>query len=200
MMAARRGEIMANNSQYAVRSIFVVLFAAIISVGCFISIPLPGGVPVTLQNMLAILAAMTLGGVDGFLASALFLAAGLIGLPVFSGGRGGIAVITGPTGGFLVGYALGALVAGFIAGRPSAGRMVQSARAQVLRLAIASLAGFAVILICGTLRFMFMTGKSLQTTLAVCVVPFLLGDVIKAVLCVFAAAKLRRTTLTLAAA
>lgn len=186
---------MEGNSQYGVRSIFIVLFAAIISAGCFISIPLPGGVPITLQNMLAILAAITLGGIDGFLSVLLFLAAGLIGMPVFSGGRGGVAVIMGPTGGFLAGYALGALAAGLIAGRPGIGP--QRAKHNLTRLIAAATIGLLLIFAAGTLRFMLMTGRSLKTTLTVCVLPFLPGDAIKIVLCVLAAAKLRRTAVRL---
>lgn len=179
------------------RPIFIVLFAAVISAGCFISIPLPGGVPITLQNVLVIIAALTLGGIDGFLATLLFLAAGLIGLPVFSGGRGGIAVIMGPTGGFLLGYAAGALVAGIIAGRPN---MAQTMRRQMLRLAAGAVLGLAVILAVGTVRFMCMTGRSLVESLFVCVVPFLPGDAIKVVLGVIVSAKLRGTALRFQAA
>ena len=73
---------------------------------------------IVLQNILCILCAVLLGGVWGGAPTALFLLAGLIGLPVYSGGSGGIAVWLGPTGGFLPGYLLGAIAAGFIAGRP----------------------------------------------------------------------------------
>ena len=102
----------------ALISSFVALFAAIICVGCFIKIPL-GAVPVVLQNGLCILSGVLLGGILGGAPTALFLIAGLIGLPVYSGGTSGIAVWMGPTGGFLPGYFLGALVAGLIAGKPS---------------------------------------------------------------------------------
>lgn len=169
---------------------FIVLFAAVISAGCFISIPLPGGVPITLQNILVIIAALTMGGIDGFLAALLFLGAGLIGMPVFSGGRGGIAIAMGPTGGFLLGYAAGALVAGLIARKPDT---AHNSKGQIARLALGSVAGLSVILLCGTLRFMCMTGRSLVETLFVCVVPFLPGDAIKVVLGVLVSAKLRST-------
>ena len=61
-------------------------------------------VPIVLQNMMPILASGLLGGFYGTASTALFLIAGLLGLPVFSGGRGGIAHLLGPTGGFLIGY------------------------------------------------------------------------------------------------
>lgn len=195
-------------TRYSTRAVFIILFAAIIGAGCFISIPLPGGVPITVQNMAAILAALVLGGTDGFIACALFLLAGLLGLPVFSGGRGGAAVLMGPTGGFLIGYAAGALATGLIAGRPTGMMPKQTAsdgnggkaagaygkKREAVRLFAASIAGFAIILMCGTARFMWMTGRSLWETLLVCVVPFLPGDAAKIILASLAAIKLRNTT------
>ena len=84
---------------------FIALFAAVICVGCFIMIPL-GPVPIVLQNVLCILTAVLLGGIFAGAPAALFLLAGLIGLPVYSGGSSGIGVWMGPTGGFLLGYLL----------------------------------------------------------------------------------------------
>ena len=66
------------------RSTFTVLFAALICLGCFISIPI-GPVPITIQNMFAILAACILGGLNGAGAVGIFIVLGTIGLPVFSG-------------------------------------------------------------------------------------------------------------------
>ena len=97
---------------------FVALFAAIISVGCFISIPI-GVVPIVLQNALAILSGVLLGTKLAGAPTALFLVAGLVGLPVYAGGASGVAVWMGPTGGFLPGYLIGAIVAGLIAGVPT---------------------------------------------------------------------------------
>ena len=97
---------------------FIALFAAIICVGCFIRIPL-GAIPIVLQNALCILCGVLLGGIWGGAPTALFLLAGLIGLPVYAGGSSGIGVWVGPTGGFLPGYLLGAVIAGFVAGKPS---------------------------------------------------------------------------------
>ena len=113
------------------RTTFIALFAAIICVGCFIKIPL-GLIPVVLQNMLCILCAVLLGGIWAGAPTALFLTEGLIGLPVYSGGSGGLAVWLGPTGGFLPGYFLGAVAAGFIAGRPSVEEKKLSVKQQEL--------------------------------------------------------------------
>ena len=96
---------MSSNFKLSIMPIFVPLFAALITISGFIAFPLPGTpVPIVLQNMMPILASGLLGGLYGTASTALFLIAGLLGLPVFSGGRGGLAHLLGPTGGFLIGY------------------------------------------------------------------------------------------------
>ena len=174
------------------------MFAAIICVGCFIKIPL-GVIPIVLQNVLCILCAVLLGGIWGGAPTALFLLAGLIGLPVYSGGSGGLAVWLGPTGGFLPGYLLGAIAAGFIAGRPSVEEKHVTFK-NVLRLVLAILAGMIIIYIPGVIRFSYWAteaGKipaektALAYTMAACVIPYIPGDILKLAIAVPVALKLR---------
>ena len=180
------------------KTTFIALFAAIICIGCFIKIPL-GVIPVVLQNMLCILCAVLLGGIWAGAPTALFLIAGLIGLPVYSGGSGGIAVWLGPTGGFLPGYLLGAVTAGFIAGRPRIEEKKLTAKI-VLRVSLAVLAGMIVLYIPGVIRFSYWAtaaGKvpqdktTLAYTLAACVIPYIPGDILKIAVAVPVALKLR---------
>ena len=177
---------------------FVALFAAIICVGCFIRIPL-GVIPIVLQNMLCILTAVLLGGILAGAPAALFLLAGLIGLPVYSGGTGGIAVWMGPTGGFLAGYLLGAVVSGFIAGKPSVSEKKVTVKL-VLRISLAVFAGLIILYIPGVIRFSYWAraaGKvpvektALAFTMAACVIPYIPGDILKAVIAIPVALKLR---------
>ena len=177
---------------------FVALFAAIICVGCFIRIPL-GVIPIVLQNALCILCAVLLGGMLAGAPAALFLLAGLIGLPVYSGGTGGLAVWLGPTGGFLPGYLLGAIAAGFIAGKPKVTEKKVTVK-QVVRVSLAVLAGLVIIYIPGVIRFSYWAtaaGKvpvektALAYTMAACVIPYIPGDILKAVIAVPVALKLR---------
>lgn len=180
------------------RTSFTALFAAIICVGCLIKIPL-GVIPVVLQNMLCILCAVLLGGVWAGIPTALFLLAGLIGLPVYSGGSGGIAVWLGPTGGFLPGYLLGAVAAGFIAGRPSVEEKKISLK-NTIRISLAVIAGMILLYIPGVIRFSYWAtaaGKvpvektALMYTLTACVIPYIPGDILKTVIAVLVALKLR---------
>ncbi len=93
----------------------VAVFAALIIVLGFASIPLPTGVPVVLQNLGVILAGAVLGPRLAPLSVLIVIALAAIGLPVLSGGRGGLGVFAGPTVGFLLGWVAVAVVVGLIA-------------------------------------------------------------------------------------
>ena len=185
-------------NKIALYSSFIALFAAIICVGCFIKIPL-GVIPIVLQNIVCILTGVLLGGFLGGAPAALFLLAGLIGLPVYSGGSGGIAVWLGPTGGFLPGYLLGALVAGLIAGKPSVAEKKLTAKT-VVRVSVAIVVGMVVLYIPGVIRFAYWAlgaGKVpaeksvVAYTMGACVIPYIPGDIIKTIVAVPVALKLR---------
>ena len=174
------------------------MFAAIICVGCFIRIPL-GVIPIVLQNVLCVLSGVLLGGLLGGAPTALFLIAGLIGLPVYSGGTGGLAVWLGPTGGFLPGYLLGAVTAGLIAGKPSVEQRKCSVML-VVRVSLAILAGMVILYIPGVIRFAYWAtaaGKvpvdktALAYTMGACVIPYIPGDILKIVIAIPVALKVR---------
>lgn len=177
-------------STTAKKIVFTALFAALTAVCGFISIPVPGTpIPIVLQNMLVVLTGLMLGPVWGVCATLLFLLAGALGLPVFSGGTGGIARLMGPTGGFLYGYALATLAAGTIAQRPRYGR-----KDSAIRLIVATVSGFVVMYVPGVIHFMRVMDKTFGQTMALCVVPYIPGDTVKAVLAVLISAKLRKAS------
>jgi len=95
----------------------VAVFAALIAALAILpGIPVgPLGVPITLQTLGVMLAGIVLGPARGTAAVLLYLVAGLIGLPVFSGFSGGFGVLAGPTAGYLLAFPLAALVAGLLA-------------------------------------------------------------------------------------
>lgn len=170
---------------------FIALFAAIVCIGCFLRIPL-GPVPIVLQNALCVLTGVLLGGVLGGTPTALWLVAGLIGLPVYSGGTSGLGVWAGPTGGFLPGYLIGAIIAGFIAGRPSVEQKKVNA-VTVIRVVAGLLVGMIVLYIPGVFHFSrwaLQAGKvpegvsAFAYTMKACVVPFIPGDLIKFAVCI----------------
>jgi biotin transport system substrate-specific component len=167
--------------------VFTALFAALIAVCGFISIPIPGTpIPIVLQNMLTVLTGLMLGPVWGTASTLLFLVAGALGLPIFAGGTGGIAKLMGPTGGFLYGYALATLVSGIIAQRPVYGK-----KTPLIRLILATVAGFVIMYIPGVIHFMKVMEKTFVQTMTLCVIPYIPGDIVKMILAFLLAAKLR---------
>ena len=92
-------------------------FAAFIAVCAILpGIPTPSGVPITLQTFAVILAGLVLGWRRGGLATLLYVVLGLAGLPIFSGGVGGVAVLAGPSVGYLLAFPFGAALAGVFGG------------------------------------------------------------------------------------
>lgn len=169
---------------------FVALFAVFIFLGSFMRFSF-GPAVIIMQNALCILVAVLLGGVRGVFPVLLWLFAGLIGLPVFSGGRGGISVILQAWGGFYPGEILGSFVAGLIAG---------TNKTQTLKVFLALLAGFLLLYVIGVPWYLYFTvqqGLILATktgilnALLTAMLPCLLADAIKLVICFPLALKLK---------
>ncbi len=172
---------------YRVRDMaYISLFAALIAISTWIYIP--AVVPFTMQVFAVFAAFATLGGRRGTLAVAIYLLLGAIGLPVFSGFRGGLAVLLGPTGGYIVGFVLSGLLYERITAR------FGDASAPML---LALFSGLLLCYVFGTLWFMYVygngTGSSgLRYALGVCVLPHLLPDALKLVLAYVCARKFKR--------
>ena len=145
------------------------LFAALTAAGAYIAVPI-GPVPIVLQNMFVFLAGLLLGSRWGAASVAVYLLAGLVGLPVFAGGTGGIGRILGPTGGFLLGY----LPVVFLIGRLTERRQVS-----IVRDAAAMTAGALLLYACGAPWLKLVTGMPFEKALALGVLPFLPGDALK---------------------
>ena len=194
---------MSSNFKLSIMLIFVPLFAAFIAVSGFIAFPLPGTpVPIVLQNMMPILASGLLGGLYGTVSTALFLIAGLLGLPVFSGGKGGLAHLLGPTGGFLIGYLAAAAFLIIFFRKPgakdlalvSSGKNKSIKLINYLKIIAASFSGFALIYVFGIARFMQLTNRGLFESLSLACLPYLPGDFIKMILVTALIYKLRPVT------
>jgi biotin transport system substrate-specific component len=92
------------------RLVWLSLMAALIAVGAFIQFPI-GPVPFSLQTLFVLLAGLILGSKHGAASAALYVVAGLV-LPIYAGGRSGLNVLLGPTGGYLIGFIGAAYVVG----------------------------------------------------------------------------------------
>ena len=158
----------------------VALFAALMAVmGLIPKIDLPFGVPITLQSLGVMLAGCLLGARRGLQSMALFLLAVAVGLPLLSGGRGGLGVFMAPSAGYLVGYALAAGVTGALMARlPSQTPM----RAAISAFIASVLGGLVFLHALGIAGLMALAKMPLDKALMVDLA-FVPGDLIKCVLC-----------------
>lgn len=169
---------------------FTAVFTALIALGAFIAIPL-GPVPFTLQPLFVLLAGLVLGARLGSLSVIAYLILGLV-APVYSGGTSGLGVLLGPTGGYLIGFVVGALVAGAIS---HGGNAVAS------RYVMAALAGLVPIYTLGATWLAFSLGTTDPLVILVGgVLQFLPFDIIKACVAGLLALSLIRSPLGLPSA
>ncbi len=133
-------------------------------------------VPITLQTFGVLLIGLSYGSRLGALTLAAYLAEGAAGLPVFAGGAGGFQHLGGPTAGYLWGFLAAAWVVGYL--------VEQGWNRSILFLALAALVGNIMLYVPGLLWLNYAFLQSWEKTIAVGLVPFLLGDVIKLVLAV----------------
>ena len=150
-------------------TVFTAMFAALIAVCSILSIPV-GEVPVTLQTFAVCLSAAMLGHRRGVLSVLVYILLGAFGVPVFAGMKGGVGVLMGVTGGYIIGFLLTALIVGLAAERFVRGMIPLAAS-----MAAGVLACYAV----GTGWFMLTAKLPLGETLMLCVVPFLIPDAVK---------------------
>jgi biotin transport system substrate-specific component len=157
------------SAQRLKQMVYASLMAALTAAGAYIAIPI-GPVPIVLQNLFVMLAGLLLGGRWGLISIGVYLLAGAVGLPVFAGGTGGIGKFVGPTGGYLLGFAAAAYLIGVVSERGK-GRIVVDV--------LAMIAGTAVIYAFGVVWLKVVTGMTFSKAVAVGMLPFLIGDVLK---------------------
>lgn len=160
----------------------IAVSAALITICSWISLQI-GPVPVTLQTLAVLAVLMTTGGRRGTIAIAVYLALGAIGVPVFSGFKGGPAAFAGPTGGFLIGFLAAALVYWLLEKLVFA-RLMTSQKKRIIFGFVNSFIFELLMYTVGVIWFMTVyaaqTGPvGLVTVLGWCVIPFIIPDLIK---------------------
>lgn len=149
------------------------LFAALTAAGAYLSFPLYGAVPFSLQVLVVLLAGLVLGARLGALSMAAYLLLGLV-APVYAGGASGIGVLIGPAGGYIWGFIVGAALTGALAQRLR--------RPSFWRLAAAAAAGLAPIYLLGASWLAVSLGTTDPSLILWGgVAQFLPGDVLKVV-------------------
>jgi biotin transport system substrate-specific component len=145
-----------------------IVFAALTFVGANIVIPLQP-VPITLQTMFVALSGAILGKRFGALGQSLYLGAGVFGLPVFAGSAAGLAIVAGPTGGYLLGFLIAPMVIGALIRR----------RQSVWWQFAVFYVGSQIILGLGVLHLSVFYTHSIADALRLGYVPFIVGDFLK---------------------
>lgn len=166
--------------------VLIALFAVLMAVCSWISVPLT--VPFTLQTFGLFLTVGVLGGKRGTLAILIFILLGAIGLPVFSGFTGGIGILAGTTGGYIVGFLLSGLAMWGL--EKLIGRKTWA-------LAVSMICAMVIYFVFGTIWFMAVytstTGTiGLMAVLGWCVIPFIIPDILKLILALMLSNRLRR--------
>ena len=163
----------------------IALCAALLAPCAWLSVPTQP--PFTMQTFGVFLTLLLLGAKDGTIAIGLYILLGALGVPVFSGFNGGMGALMGPTGGYIVGFLLICLIFGLLCGK-GAGLWLK---------ALALLLGLAVCYAFGTLWFVNVYGDmkgpiSTLTALSMCVFPFIVPDLAKLALALWAGKRLEK--------
>ena len=166
---------------------YIALFAVLMAVCAWITVPLPKPlVQFTLQTFAMFMALTTLGGRRGLYAMVVYLLLGAVGVPVFSGFRGGLGVLLDTTGGYIIGFAAAALVYWLLTAKLGDSLPVKIA-ACVLGL------GYAF----GTAWFLVLYARTtgpigVTTALSWCVLPYIVPDLLKLALAVVLSGRIKK--------
>lgn len=160
----------------------ISLFAALTAVGAFLSLPLQP-VPLSLQTLFTLLAGMVLGSARGALSQVIYVFLGVIGLPVFAGFKAGIGILFGPSGGFLWGF----IICAFLVGKMMEGKRGEN----IFYYFLVGLMGTIIIYILGIAQLSLVLGIGIRRAIAIGILPFLLGDILKIIAASFITRKLK---------
>ncbi|MBI6872370.1 biotin transporter BioY [Clostridium aciditolerans] len=164
--------------------VYSALFATLTAVLGYITIPLPfSPIAITGQSLAVMLAGCVLTPIQAALSMLTFLFMGIIGLPVFSGGRTGIGVIVGKSGGYLIGYLVGAVIISIL---------VRKSKSKITMFLACLFGGIIVVHILGAAWLGYVTGMGIEKAIMVGSVPFLPGDLLKAVAAVVIGVRLNK--------
>ncbi|AKL94308.1 biotin transporter BioY [Clostridium aceticum] len=163
---------------------YVAIFSALIGISSYISIPTPfSEVPITAQTLVVMLAGSVLTIKQGFLSGIVYILLGAIGAPVFAGGRAGISVLVGSSGGYIISYPIAIAVIAHLRGSGT----------HWLRLGVVNiLGGIIVIYAFGITWLSIVTGMGLAQAFQVGALLFIPGDLLKVLIATPLAIKLNQ--------
>lgn len=153
--------------------VMIALFAAITAVLSQVAIPMPTNVPVTLQTFAVALCGFCLGHRKGTVAILVYILLGVVGIPVFTGFKGGFACIASFTGGFIYGF----MPFAFLSGLPVKNKIIK---------VLLGVLGLFVLHFFGTLHYALLTSNGFIQAFLLVSAPYLIKDIISVVLAYFA--------------
>ena len=165
----------------------MALFVALLAICSWISLPI-GPVPFTLQTFAVFVVGGLLGFKRGTVTVVVYILLGLVGVPVFSGFKGGVGVIVGPTGGYILGFILTEIVI-------SLGvkfMKVENEALKMLVMFVFCVIGDALCFVVGTIQFMAVTGNILSVSLTYCVIPYIIPDIVKIIVAVIVVNRVKK--------
>lgn len=161
----------------------VGMCAALMVIFSQLSIPLPfSAVPVTLQIFGIVIISVIVGAKLGTLSIIIFDILGTIGLPVFANFNGGFHVIIGPTGGYIIGFVIMALLIGY----------ASSMKNRII-LFLASYLGLIIDMLIGTIQLKIVTGMNIQAALAAGFYPFIIKDIVMVSIAILIGLKVKKS-------
>lgn len=164
--------------------IIMGMCTAIIAVLSQISIPLPSGVPVTLQTFAIALTGYLLGWKGGTISTLVYVLLGTIGVPVFANFTGGVSCLFGKTGGFIFGFIFMAFLCGL--------GMNFKKRLRVIILITFSCLGLGICHLIGIIQFSVLTHISLGKSALLVSVPYIIKDIISVICAYFLSSTIRK--------
>ncbi len=145
------------------------ILAAIICILSPFSVPV-GAIPISLATFAIYIAACTVNTRNSVSAVIIYILLGAAGLPVFSAFQGGFHIITGVTGGYIIGYIPCALIIGLLVNKYENKKYIYAAS-----IVLGTIVCYSI----GTAWYMIQTNSNFASAFSVCVLPFIIGDIIK---------------------
>ena len=162
----------------------VAIFPAMMAATAGISIPLGSLPPVSLQTVFVFLSALLLGPRLGSLSMIIYIVMGIIGLPVFSGYHGGLDVLTGQSGGFVIGFVISAYFIGIM-------KNINILNKKRLYIFVLLLFGNAIIYMSGASYIAYLLNTNVLLTLAT-FSPYIIGDLLKILVVLYVHSRIRK--------
>lgn len=166
--------------------VLAALFTALTIVGAYFRLPNPLSpqVPFTLQVFFVLLAGAMLKPAGAGLSQILYILLGALGFPVFAGGQGGVGILLGPTGGYIFGFLVAAILISLLVGARDAG---------YARTLVAMIVGIIVIYLLGMVQLALVQKLSFVAAFVAGVLSFIPFDIFKAVVAALIAIRLKNT-------